>query len=145
MSYITAEKARVLPVFTREQLIVSLNTRSEPHRLTRHFVTKRSPPLEEVMCFAAQWYHFSSIESGKKVSVAEEQISKQRTRSYAHRWPLQPPRWEKERGHVIAAWLLTHALSHMGAVSHPVACLSFPPLNRFVTENGVNPTLETFS
>lgn len=91
------------------------------------------------MCFAAQWYRFSSIESGKKFSVAEEQISKQRTRSYAHRWPLQPPRPEKERGHVIAAWLLTRALSHMGAVSHPVVCLSFPPLNRFVTENGVNP------
>lgn len=129
----------------REQLTVSLNTRSEPHRLTRNFVTKCSPPFEEVMCFAAQWYHFFSVESGKKFGRVEEQNSKQGAQSYAHRWPLQPPRGERERQHVIAAWLHTRAPSQTGAVSHPVACLSFPQLNRFVTENGVNSTLETFS
>ena len=100
-----------------EQLTVSLNTQSEPHRLTRNFVTKCSSPLEELMCFAAQWYHFFSTESGKKFSIVEEKISKQGAQSYAHRWPLQPPRGERERGHVIAAWLCTHAPSHTGAVT----------------------------
>lgn len=130
-------------------LTVSLSTWSKPHRLTRNFVTECSSSLEEVMCFAAQWYlfffFFFPTESGKKFSIVEDQTSKQEAQSYAHRWPLQPPRWERDRGHVIAAWLRTHAPSHTGAVSHPVACLSFPQLNHFVAENGVNSTLETFS
>lgn len=51
----------------------------EMHRLTKKFVTKLSSSLEEVTCFAAQWYNyfFFPTESGKKFSITEEQISKQ--------------------------------------------------------------------
>jgi len=62
----------------REQLTVSLNTRSELCRLTRNFVTKCSSPLEEVTCFAAQWYHF--FFHGKQKEIQYSGGANQQTR-----------------------------------------------------------------
>lgn len=54
--YYWRESTRTSSFHPEEKLTLSLSTQSKPHRLRRNFLTKCSSPLEEVMCFAAQWY-----------------------------------------------------------------------------------------
>lgn len=65
--YYCGESACTSSFYQEGKLTVSLSTWSKPHRLTRNFVTKCSSPLEEVMCFTAQWYNFFPHRKWKEI------------------------------------------------------------------------------